>query len=424
MNLVTDKGLDFLEAVKTAKGTNAKKEILESNLGIGNEIAGSILFYTFNPYISFNVVKVPKTIDRFPIDPAEGWHLFFSNAEKCANREVTGNAAVGLMQSTFNKCSAAQERWMRKILKKSLAIGISTKSINKVSPGFIPTFDVALAQKYDFKRIKTDIVAIEPKLDGIRCEGIVKKGKATLYARSGKVITNFDKSIGKDLEKLPDGVYEGEIMGEDFTALMRQVYRKEKIDIRDTRLVLFDFIPLEEWESKKGELSAEERYLKLVTHVSGIRPKSTGMKNFTSLYDNLEIVKRHYIKADQSSIKKMHDMYVHEGFEGAMIKDPTAAYFFKRDWSVMKYKDFFDADVIIKECLEGTGKYSGNLGSFLVDYQGVNVQVGSGLSDKLRNKIWSNKEKFVGRMIEVRYQEVTPDGSLRFPTFVCFRNDR
>ena len=39
-----------------AKGTNAKKEILESNIGIGNEIAGSILFYTFNPYISFNVV--------------------------------------------------------------------------------------------------------------------------------------------------------------------------------------------------------------------------------------------------------------------------------------------------------------------------------------------------------------------------------
>ena len=31
---------------------------------------------------------------------------------------------------------------------------------------------------------------------------------------------------------------------------------------------------------------------------------------------------------------------------------------------------------------------------------------------------------FIGRMIEVRYQEVTPDGSLRFPTFVCFRNDR
>mgnify|MGYP003631161644 CR=1 FL=1 len=42
MKLVIDAGLDFLEAVASAKGTNAKKEILESNLGIGNDIAGSI----------------------------------------------------------------------------------------------------------------------------------------------------------------------------------------------------------------------------------------------------------------------------------------------------------------------------------------------------------------------------------------------
>ena len=119
MELVIDKGLDFLDSIKSAKGTNAKKEILKSNLAIGNEIAASILSYTFDPYISFNVVKVPKTKDRFAIDPDEAWSLFFSNAEKCANREVTGNAAIGLMQSTFNKCSEAQEKWMRKILNST-----------------------------------------------------------------------------------------------------------------------------------------------------------------------------------------------------------------------------------------------------------------------------------------------------------------
>ena len=57
-------------------------------------------------------------------------------------------------------------------------------------------------------------------------------------------------------------------------------------------------------------------------------------------------------------------------------------------------------------------------------WDGVNVQVGSGLTDVLREQIWKDKELFIGRIIEVRYQEVTPDGSLRFPTFVCFRNDR
>jgi DNA ligase-1 len=74
--------------------------------------------------------------------------------------------------------------------------------------------------------------------------------------------------------------------------------------------------------------------------------------------------------------------------------------------------------------LEGTGKHAGKLGSFQVNYQGVEVQVGSGLTDELRERVWADKESFLGRTIEVRYQEVTPDGSLRFPTFVCFRNDR
>jgi len=410
MKLVIDKGLDFLEAVKSAKGTNAKKEILEINLGIGNEIAGSILFYTFNPYISFNVVKVPKTSDRFPIDPAEGWHLFFSNAKKCANREVTGNAAVGLMQSTFNKCSEAQESWMRKILKKNLAIGISTKSINKVSPGFIPTFDVALAQKFDIKRIKSAEVFIEPKLDGIRCLAIVENREAKLFTRAGKLITNFDDTVGAELSKLNDGCYDGEIMSTDFTALMRQVHRKEGADISEVYFALFDYIPLEEWKEKSSREQAWRRYEILKWRIKDLNKYVT-------------LVKRERIKSDYNEIKRIHDSYVNLGYEGAMIKTIHDPYCFGRDYSVMKFKAFFDADVPIIGLKEGTGKHQGKLGSFLVDYKGVSVSVGSGLNDELRVKLWGDPA-IIGRIIEVRYQEETPDGSLRFPTFVCFRNDR
>ena len=412
MELVIDAGLDFLEAVKSAKGTNAKKEILESNIGIGNEIAGSILFYTFNPYISFNVVKVPKTIDRFPIDPAEGWYLFFSNAEKCANREVTGNAAVGLMQSTFNKCSVAQENWMRKILKKNLAIGISTKSINKVSPGFIPTFDVALAQKFEMKRIKTNTIYVEPKLDGIRCLTIVENGEAKLFTRAGKLITNFDNTLGKELSSLDDGCYDGEIMSTDFTELMRQVYRKENKDISDVYLALFDYIPLQEWRIKKGSMTCKNRY--------AVLEKRLVDKEFKYL----QIVVRSLADANYDLLKGYHDAYVAQGYEGAMIKSCDAKYCFGRDWSVMKFKAFFDADVPITGMKEGTGKHSGKLGSFVVDYKGVEVRVGSGLTDELREQLWLSADQHIDRIIEVRYQEITPDGSLRFPTFVCFRNDR
>jgi len=90
----------------------------------------------------------------------------------------------------------------------------------------------------------------------------------------------------------------------------------------------------------------------------------------------------------------------------------------------MKFKAFFDADVPVIGMQEGTGKHEGKLGSFLVDYKGVNVRVGSGLTDDLRVQLWQEHDLHIGRIIEVRYQEETPDGSLRFPTFVCFRNDR
>ena len=408
--LVIDKGLDFLEAVVSAKGTTAKKEILLSNLGIGNDVAGSILHYTFNPYISFNVVKVPKTKDRFAIDPDEAWSLFFSNAEKCANREVTGNAAIGLMQSTFNKCSEAQEKWMRKILKKNLAIGISTKSINKVSPGFIPTFDVALAQKFERKRM-SDWVYIEPKLDGIRCLAIVENGEAKLFTRAGKLITNFDDTVGKELSLLKDGCYDGEIMSTDFTELMRQVYRKEDQDVSDVYFAIFDYITLEEWRTKKGAQKLKYRKRFLTDNIP----------------NSLNYIKTVHFDPDmlpsETQLKNEHDRWVLQGYEGIMIKDSEAVYSFGRDWSVMKYKAFFDADVPIIGLKEGTGKHQGKLGSFLVDYKGVEVNVGSGLNDELREKLWGD-QTIIGRIIEVRYQEETPDGSLRFPTFVCFRNDK
>lgn len=411
---------EILSTIKSTQGTNAKKELL--SMHSDNKLFLKALFYALNPYKPFNLVKVPKTLTRNPLEDA--WELFFNAADSCSSREITGNAAVQTMMLTFSHATAEQEKWMRKILKKHLAIGVSEKTVNSVIPDHVPTFDVALAQKYDFKRIKTEVVAVEPKLDGIRCEGIVKNGEAKLYARSGKLITNFDDTIGKDLAQLPDGVYEGEIMGEDFTTLMRQAYRKEKVNTEGTYLAVFDFIPLDEWMNKKSYTDCDMRYLEVVRRLSGKEPESTGMTIDKSIYPNLRIVERRYIRSDHNAIKELHDMYVKKGYEGAMIKDPVAPYSFKRDWSVMKFKAFHDVDLPIKQLLEGTGKHSGKLGSFVVDYKGVEVQVGSGLSDALREKIWENPEAFVGRIIEVRYQEVTPDGSLRFPTFVCFRNDR
>ena len=404
---------DILKQIKETSGSNAKKEILEAHSD--NEVLKTVLKMGLDPFTPFNVVKVPKVTKR-SVNPDEAvrWNIFFDAADMCASRFWTGNKAVEVLHTAFCTASEEEEKWMRKILKKHLAIGASTKTINKVFSGLIPTFDVALAQKFEEKRIvgkKT--VGVEPKLDGIRCFAIVKNGEALLYARSGKLISNFDDTIGSELVKLGDGCYDGEIMGKDFIDLMRQAYRKENVDVSDAYLALFDYLPLEEWETRESKLTTRQRYLELNTRLG---------LNFPLRY--LRKVSRVHVDADYEVIKALHDKYVSNGYEGAMVKDLEAPYKFGRGPEVMKLKAFHDVDLKIERLIEGTGKHSGKLGSVVVNYHGVEVQVGSGLSDDLRDTIWSSPDRFIGRTIEVRYQEVTPDGSLRFPTFVCFRNDR
>ena len=91
---------------------------------------------------------------------------------------------------------------------------------------------------------------------------------------------------------------------------------------------------------------------------------------------------------------------------------------------MIKVKSFFDVDLMVIDFKEGTGRHSGKLGSILVDFNGVEVNVGSGFDDDMRAQVWDNRHEYLGMTAEVRYQEITPDGSLRFPTFVCWRTDK
>ena len=406
--------VDILNQVKNARGSNNKKEILSKNSD--NQILQKVLRYGLDSFMPFNIVKVPKTKSRFPMKSEDiRWKAFFDVADMCANRTYSGNFAVDMMRDVFSTVTEEEELWMRKILKKHLSIGASTKTVNNVFPNLIPTFDVSLAQKFDMKRLKgKDMVAVEPKLDGIRCFAVVRDGRSQLFARSGKILTNFDNTIGKELVKLGEGCYDGELMGDDFISLMRQAYRKEDVDVSSTYIALFDYLPIDEWDTRDAKRSCGDRYEALLLQIND---------NNTD-FDLVTPVERYECTPDYDEIKMLHDEFVSEGYEGAMIKDLDAPYKFGRGYEIMKMKEFHDVDLKIQMLEEGTGKHASKLGAIVVDFKGVEVRVGSGFSDEYRERIWKNQKDFIGRVVEIRYQEITPDGSLRSPTFVCFRNDR
>ena len=67
--------------------------------------------------------------------------------------------------------------------------------INKIIPGLIPTFDVALASKYEPKNcdFENERWFASRKLDGVRC--IIRKegNKINAFSRAGKEFTTLDK---------------------------------------------------------------------------------------------------------------------------------------------------------------------------------------------------------------------------------------
>ena len=67
------------------------------------------------------------------------------------------------------------------------------------------------------------------------------------------------------------------------------------------------------------------------------------------------------------------------------------------------------------------------MGAVVVQFKGNEVRVGSGFSDEQRIEFWKNPDLIVGRVIEVKYKEVTKNKngteSLQFPVFMQIREE-
>jgi len=406
---------EILSQIENTQGTNAKIAILQSNKDV--RILKRVFAYGLDSFMQFNIVKIEDVLghrSNTVLDDSVSWPAFFDIADASSSRKIKGDNARFEFWKLFCQVDADTEKWMRRILEKHFNIGVSLKTVEKVWPGIVRTFQVQLAEKWKpdlLKKLPLKI-RVEPKLDGIRLLSIVKDGNVQMFSRSGKVITNFAGTIGRELSTMPNGVYDGEVMDEDFTALMRQVHRKEGANVTKSYLMLFDVVPLEEWENRESYklLSSRREDLEIV-----FDGKS---------FDFLRLIEHKEIDRDAAAIDAYHRDCVARGYEGAMLKNPKMPYCFGRSDAVVKVKSFDDADLKVIGFKEGTGKHIGKLGSILVDFKGVEVQVGSGFDDETREAVWNNKSKYMGMIAEVRYQEVTPDGSLRFPTFVCWRLDK
>lgn len=107
------------------------------------------------------------------------------------------------------------------------------------------------------------------------------------------------------------------------------------------------------------------------------------------------------------------------GGEGMMLRRPGSPYEVGRSSTLLKVKNFFDAEGLIVGHEPGLGRHAGRLGSVLVETpDGLRFSVGTGFSDAERGD-----PPPVGAVVTYRYQELTDAGVPRFPTWVGVRID-
>ena len=255
---------------------------------------------------------------------------------------------------------------------------------------------------------------IEPKFDGVRVLAKVngKENTVEFFFRSGKPVHTLEH-LELPLLELVDGeeyYFDGEITSEDgFMKCVGDVRRKSK-QAPHLTYNIFDGFHANLNANTTDYLHRKEKLKEMLEDSS----------------DSLEYV--HYrVCKNYLEVLAYKDVWetMDSNVEGVMVKANTM-YQHKRTWDWMKIKDEQSVDFPIVDFYEGKGKYEGMLGGVIVEnpLTNVRIRVGGGYNDSERTLIWNNREDYIGKTAEVKYQYMTPKGSLRHPIYKGVRIDK
>ncbi len=263
---------------------------------------------------------------------------------------------------------------------------------------------------------------IQPKFDGIRCVAI----NGVAFSRKMKTVPN--QFIQKFFADNNLHGLDGELMIHgDFNKVQSAVMSEDGEP--NFYYAVYDY-----WDS---DLPYKDRASLYVSKVLELRQPER-VKNTQSI-----------LVSNPESVETELQSFIDQGFEGGMLRKLDGRYKQGRstfnEGYLLKLKRFLDHEAVVigyeekmtntntKETDErGYSKRSSKkeglvpantLGSLQVDWNGVIFNIGSGFNESQRQEIWDNRQKYLGKLVTFKYQELSKYGVPRFPTFKWFREE-
>ena len=416
-----DKLKDFVEQSNASNSNLDKLKVLEQ---FKNDLEVTrMLKYVYSPFKQYYVTSknLKKRSDLVNSNCSDN---LFQLLDRLDNREITGHAALAEVNG-FISNNQEHADLIYNIIDRNLKTRSTASMINKIIPGCIPTFDVALASTYDEKtKKKVDFIKddwyLSRKLDGVRCLAFFNEwGEVSLYSRSGKPFLTLDK-VKEELQSLDlqNMVIDGEICivdengNEDFQSIIKEIKRKDHT-IENPLFQAFDIITAEDFASK---VSKEKLFLRL---------QSLEMVLADPKLKHLKYLKQH-LTTSEEMVKEQMAIAAKEGWEGLMLRKDEL-YKGKRSQDILKVKKMFDAEYTVvgvenainRVIVEGKEVEEMMLKNVIIEHKGNRVQVGSGFSLEEKRNFFKNPNKILNKTITVQYFEETTnqegEHSLRFP---------
>ena len=405
--------INIVKQLRETSGTNDKIVLLRRNCN--NELLRKVLRYTYDTDLKYGVQK--KSIVMRTGESK--WNSLFEMLDELAESNINDSLKRNVGRFINNLETEDEKELVTKILLKNLDVGLNVKNINKGMKGLIVSHDIMKGSSWD--GTLNSEVAVSLKLDGIRCSWLIKDGKAIAKTRQNKIIQGMNE-LTKAIEEVfgeQDLFVDGELLATNKEGLSSEdLFKKTSAIVnskglkKDLTFVAFDIVSLEDYNNKSNSTPFLERREQLECYV--------GLKN-----ELVKLAPMYFITDSIDRIYEKLDEVVKDNCEGLMLNKINGFYEFKRTKQLLKVKKFNEGDVLVTDILEGEGRLEGTLGKIEVQfrYKGdvYTNNIGSGFSDEEREYYWEHKEELIGKVVTIKYFEITKNEQggfgFRFPTW-------
>ena len=301
----------------------------------------------------------------------------------------------------------------------------------------------------DFNKRSHDIVwpaVAQRKFDGVRCLAVTKPdGSVHLMTRKGKEFPHLAHlreqiaALHLPTNLVLDGeVYSDSLTFQEVTGLVRRETlkpaRDEEVPTNDGR---FDPETGKPMTETVHILSDEEKLQQVDYRVYDAivldEPAMSFINRFAKLssyfpegvvrHGNLVLTENFPLRGPED-LSTLHRQFTQdEDYEGVMIRNLHGTYDLnKRSKHLQKFKTFQDAEYRIIGFDEASGNDEGTVVWIAETPAGQEFRVRPEGSREQRREWFENGEDYVGKMLTVKFFELTDDGIPRFPVGVAIRD--